>query len=194
MGNASPLFWPHVRHGLQVVAAVGELDHHDAQVVCHGHQHLAEVFGLRVLVGLKLDLVELGEAINQIGDLRAKAFGNLGFGDGSILHHVVQQRGCDGLSIHAPFGQRAGNGQRMRDIGFARKAGLALVRLFAEVVGVEDGCYLIRVEMVQAVDKNPVGRIVVLIDGASGCALIRRDWPGVVGRGVGRGGGVRIHG
>ena len=82
----------------------------------------------------------------------------------------------------------------MGDIRFPGKAGLPLMRLFAEVVGVEDGGYFIRFEIVQAIDKHPIGWIVVLIDGASGCALIRRDWPGVVGRGVGRGGGVRIHG
>ena len=70
-----------MRHRLQVVHAVGELDQHDAQVARHRHQHLAEVFGLRFLVRLELDLVELGEAIDQLGHMFAETLGNLGLGD-----------------------------------------------------------------------------------------------------------------
>jgi hypothetical protein len=43
--------------------------------------------------GLELDLVELGQAIDQLGDLLAEALGDLGLGDRRVLHHVVQQRG-----------------------------------------------------------------------------------------------------
>ena len=148
---------------------------------------------MRVLVGLKLDLVQLGQAIDEIGDGCAEALGDLGFGDRGVFHHVVQQGCGDGLPIHAPFGERAGDGQRMGDIGFARKTGLPLVCLFAEVVGVEDGGDFVRFEIAQAIDKNPVGWVFVLIDGCFGRDLIRWKLPGVVGGGAGRVRGVRIH-
>jgi hypothetical protein len=62
------------------VLAVGQLDQHDAQIARHGHQHLAEVFGLRLLIGGELHLVELGQAIDQLGDFLAEFFGQLVLG------------------------------------------------------------------------------------------------------------------
>jgi len=55
-----------------VVKPVGELDQDDAHVARHGEQHLAEVLGLRVLGALELDAVELGDAVDQLGDRLAE--------------------------------------------------------------------------------------------------------------------------
>ena len=91
--------------------------------------------------------------------LIAEVLGDLGLADRRILHHVMQQRGGDGLRVHAPFGQRAGNGERMGDIGFAGKALLPLVCLVAEAIGIENEGDLFRFEITEGVYKDPVGRI-----------------------------------
>jgi hypothetical protein len=108
---------------------------HHAQVARHGHQHLAEVLGLRLFVRLELDLVELRQAIDQIRDRFAEAFGNLALADRRILHHVVQQRSDHPLHIHLPFGDRAGHRQGMGDVGLSRQAHLPAMRLLAEQIG-----------------------------------------------------------
>ena len=47
-----------------VVQAVGELDQHDADVVRHRDDHLAEILGLLFLAALKRDLRDLGHAVH----------------------------------------------------------------------------------------------------------------------------------
>ena len=49
-GDAATLVSTHGRHRLQIVQTVGQLDKDHAQVARHGHQHLAEVLGLRLKV------------------------------------------------------------------------------------------------------------------------------------------------
>ena len=56
-----------------VVQAVGELDDDDADVGDHGEQHLADVLGLMVFAIGELDLVEFGDAFDDVCDLFAEA-------------------------------------------------------------------------------------------------------------------------
>ena len=69
-----------------------ELDENDAHVARHCEQHLAEVFGLRFFVRLELDAIELGNAINELGNRFTEFFGDLRLGNGGIFHDVVQER------------------------------------------------------------------------------------------------------
>ena len=72
-GDAAAFFRRHRLHGVHVVQAVGQLDQDDAHILRHGQQHLAEVFGLRMLLGGKSQLVELGNAFDQQCHRLAKA-------------------------------------------------------------------------------------------------------------------------
>ncbi len=187
-GDALTFIRPHLRHRLQIVATVGELDEHDAQIARHCHQHLAEILRLRVLVGLEFEAIELGQAVDEFGDLLAEAVGDLRLGDRRIFHHIVE-KGCDdGLRIHAPFGECAGYGEGVRDIGFAGEAGLAAMGLFAEAVRFEDLVNVFLRQIAQGIDEDPVGRIFKLINSGAG----RRLRGGTVG--LLRGFGVLIHG
>ena len=94
--DAAALVRAHRGHRLQVVLAVGQLDQHDAQVTRHGHQHLAEVFRLRFLVGSEFHLVELGQPVDQFRDLAAEAVGQFTLGGPGVLQHIVQQRSGNG--------------------------------------------------------------------------------------------------
>ena len=55
-----------------------------------------------------------------------------------VFHHVVQQRGDQGLRVEMPAGQDAGDGKRVGDVGFAALAELAFVGAAAEFVGLLD--------------------------------------------------------
>jgi hypothetical protein len=75
------------------VQAVGQLDQDDAHIARHRQQHLAEALGLRCSLLANCDAVELGQAIDQIGHLRAEALDQLLIlVTPGVLHHVVQQR------------------------------------------------------------------------------------------------------
>ena len=59
-------------------------------------QQLAEVLGLLGLLGDEVELLDLGEAVDERADLRAEHLVDLGARDVGILDDVVQQRGRDG--------------------------------------------------------------------------------------------------
>jgi hypothetical protein len=55
-----------------VVQPVGELDQQHADVARHGEQELAQVLGRALVLGLGLDLGELGDPVDQAGDVGAE--------------------------------------------------------------------------------------------------------------------------
>ena len=74
-----------------VVQAVGQLDEHHAHVGHHGQQHLAHVLGLAVFAVGELDLVDLGDALDDVGHLVAEIGLDLLAGGRGVLNGVVQQ-------------------------------------------------------------------------------------------------------
>ena len=83
--------------------AVGQLDEHDADVLGHRQEHLAHVLGPQILavqLGTvrrrastlqELHLVELGDAVDQAGDLAAKAAVDVGHRHAAVFGDVVAQ-------------------------------------------------------------------------------------------------------
>ena len=83
------------RHEMQrahVVQAVGELHQQDADVAADRQHELAEILRLLGAVRLQLEPGQLGDAIDQPGDLRPEPLLDLGRADRGVLDHVVQQR------------------------------------------------------------------------------------------------------
>ncbi|KFB70671.1 MAG: hypothetical protein AW09_004218 [Candidatus Accumulibacter phosphatis] len=149
------------RHRLQIVMTIGELDQHHAQIARHGHQHLAEILRLRLFLRLKLDLVELRQAIDEISDRFAETLGNFALANRRILHHVVQERCNHSLDIHLPFSDGARHRQRMGDVGFTRQALLPTMRVLAEQIRFSYALDLFRRKIAQAVDEDMECRIVL---------------------------------
>ena len=75
-----------------VVGAVGELDQDDADVARHGEDHLAEVLRLLLLAAAEADLADLGDAVDQLGDLVAEGGFDLVERGQRVLDGIVQQR------------------------------------------------------------------------------------------------------
>ena len=133
--DALALVGRHRVHRAHVVQPVGQLDQDHAHVARHRQQHLAERLRLRLLAGGEVQLVQLGQAVDQLGRRRAEALDQLGLGDAAVLHRVVHQRGHDGLHVEPPVGAQAGDRDRVGDVGLAAGAELAQVRLVGELVG-----------------------------------------------------------
>ncbi len=116
-----------------VVQPVGQLDDQDPDVARHGDDHLADGLGLRGVA--VLDLVQLGDAVHQRGDVLAEVLAQLVDRVLGVLDRVVQQRGADRVVRHAQLGQDRRHGERVRDVRIAAAAGLAGVQPRRRLVG-----------------------------------------------------------
>ena len=104
------------RHRAHVVEAVGELDEDDADVLGHGHEHLADVLGLGLLRRGHGDLVELGDPRDQPGDVGTEVPLQVGRGDVGVLDDVMEDCRGQGLTVEAQPGEDVGHLQRVLDV------------------------------------------------------------------------------
>ena len=116
--------------------AVAELDDDHADVLGHGDDHLAN--RLRLSGVPVLELVELGDAIDEQGDLVAEVAAQSFQGVVGILHGVVQQGGGEGLRGHPELGQDGRHRDRVSDVRLAGLAPLTGMRLLRHLVGAHD--------------------------------------------------------
>jgi hypothetical protein len=144
-------------HRAHVVQTVGELDEDDANVARHRQQHLAERLGLRFLARREAQLVELGQAVDQVGRRRAETLDQLGLGDAAVLHRVVHQRRHDGLRVELPLGAQAGDCDGVRDVRLARGPELSEMRLVGEAIGVANPPDVGDVEVVELARQRREG-------------------------------------
>jgi hypothetical protein len=114
------------------VKTVGELDEDDADVIGHGHEHLAKVLGLGLFPILKLNAIKLGEAGHQRGDDGAEPLRNLLKADTAVFNGVVQEGCHEGLGIEPPAAADLCNGKGVGDVRLARLAALPKVGFIGE--------------------------------------------------------------
>ena len=117
---------------------VGELDENDADVARHRQQHLAEIFRLRLFLRLKLDAGDLGNAVDQPGDVGAEFLGEFFLGGAGVLDDVVQDGGRQRARVQAHGRQDVRDRDRMVDVRLAAAPALAGVRFGAEEIGAVD--------------------------------------------------------
>ena len=92
LGDEAPLLGLHVLKRAHVVQPVGELDEQHAHIARYGDQELPEILGLLRLLGGKIELLDLGQAVDQRGDVRAEELLDLFQRGGRVLDGVVKQR------------------------------------------------------------------------------------------------------
>ena len=90
---------------------------------------LRRLLALRLGERLELDLAELGDAVDELGDLVAEALANLGERDLGVLDDVVQQRGLERRRVHVQLGEDERDLDGVVDERLAALAHLTLVRL-----------------------------------------------------------------
>ena len=122
---------------------VGQFDQDHARVVVQGQQDTLEILGLEtpgsevallVLVFVVQDVLDLGQAVHQRGDLVAEAFPKVFHRIIRILHHIVQKGGGDGLVSESDIVHddlRHGDG--MEHVRLPATAADILVRLVGEL-------------------------------------------------------------
>ena len=129
---------PHRLDGAHVMQPVSQLDEDDAQILRHRHEQFAEVFRLFGLGRIQLQVCQLGDAVDEGGDLRTENRLHLSIGCFGVLYGVVQQ-GCDDRRVvKLLFGKNRSDGNRMREIRLAGVAKLPLVHLAAIIEGRAD--------------------------------------------------------
>ncbi len=153
LGDARLFLGAHHAEGAHVVQPVGEFDGHDADVVAGGDEHLAE--GLGFGGGAVVDLLDLGDAVDDEADLVAEFGADLIEGHLGVLDGVVQQRGRQSGGLGAEFGEDQRDGERMCDVRLTAFAHLAAVRGLREHVrAAQEG--QVRVRVVGAVRLGDV--------------------------------------
>ena len=115
-----------------VVQAVGELDQDDPHVGGHRDHHLAVVLRLRLVARLEGDAGQLGDAVDDLGDLLAEALAHLLDRGRGVLDGVVQQRRAQRLGVQAHARADPRHADRMHDEVLARLAPLVGVVLAGE--------------------------------------------------------------
>ena len=116
-----------------VVQPVGELDEDDPDVLRHREQHLADVLGLLLLVAVGREPRQLGHAVDQVGDLGAKPFLDVGQAVLRVLGDVMEQRGLDRDRVDPELREDLGARDRVGDVWLPSRALLAGVRFDCEV-------------------------------------------------------------
>ena len=106
---------------------VGELDHEHTDVLRHRDDHLAHRLGLGAVAVLQL--VELGDPVDEHGDLVAEILTEVLEGVLGVFDGVMQQGGRKCLRSDSQFSQNLGHGDRVRDVRLTALALLSPVRL-----------------------------------------------------------------
>ncbi len=118
-----------------VVEPVGEFDDHDANIVDHGQNHLANVFGLARFGGQHVEAANFGYAFDEPGSFFAKTFLNARNGKFSVFNYVMEKSGGKRGGVHAHVGENVRDFQEMCEIGIAGAAELVAMALRGNFVG-----------------------------------------------------------
>ena len=143
-----------------VVQPVGELDQQDSHVLGHSDEHLAHRRGLLRLLGVELEAVELGDAVDDRADIVAELGDEIGERERGVLDRVVQQRAGERDVVEAEVGEDHRDAERMRDVRVARPPHLVAVRIARHDVGPLDERHVgIGAPGEHPVDQRPGGPV-----------------------------------
>mmetsp|Transcript_12066 Transcript_12066/g.44775 ORF Transcript_12066/g.44775 Transcript_12066/m.44775 type:complete len:211 (+) Transcript_12066:726-1358(+) len=160
----------HVLQGAHVVQPVCELHDDDAEILCHGDEHLPEVLRLLLLLLPPLQLrirVWIGAADRKAGQLRhlrlpfdnarhhrSEARRDGRKGQVRVLHGVVQKPRANRFRIHVELRQEHGHGHRVDDVMLSALPLLSLVRPEGQL---ERPLQLVHVGVGQVLQLRPQG-------------------------------------
>ena len=137
MGYAALLLHRLCVDGTHIVQTIGKLYYDYANVLCHCHEHFAYILRLLLLLGGVVDLfylLQLGNAVNQICNVRAKFLFDFLKGNIGVLHNVVQKRRYHRIRIHAKLDGYLCCFNRVDDIWFPACAELTGMGFFGKKI------------------------------------------------------------
>ena len=181
-GDPPPFFPRYVRERTHVVGSVCQFDQDDPNVPGHGQQHLAERLRLAFFPGVEMQPVQLGQAINQFGNSRAKPFYQFRFGYATVFNGVVKQSCHQRLGIQPPVCALSRYSDGVGDIRLTVVSKLAEVCFICESVS---QAYLLNIGRGQVVQSR--GQCGETGRGGVGCGNMDRtctDLPLDLGRAV----------
>ena len=131
-------FGRHMIERAHIVHPVGELDENHAHVLAHGEDHLAEIFRLLLLVAAIVGATQLGDAVDQGGDLAAE--------QALISSNVVRvsstvscsKAADDARHVELQIGDDIGDRYGMNQIRLTGQTFLPVVDFGGEIVGFAD--------------------------------------------------------
>ena len=152
----------HELEGPHVVQPVRELDEEDADILGDGEEELPEVLGLRRLLRHQIQLLDLGQPLDQPADILAEGRVDLGAGRVGVLDRVVEERCGDRRIVELEVGEDCRHFERMREIGIAVGAPLRAMLLHGVDIGLVEQV-LVRVRVVA---RHPLDKLVLAHHGA----------------------------
>lgn len=137
LGDTRLFLGAHHTEGAHVVQPVGEFDRHHTDVAAGGDEHLAEGLGLGG--GAVVDLLQLGDAVDEVADLRPELLADLIERHVRVLDGVVEQRSRQSRGLGAQFGEDQGHREGVCDVRLTALAHLAAVRGLGQHIGAAQG-------------------------------------------------------
>ena len=114
---------------------VRELHQDHAHVLRHGHQHLADVLGLGLLLAAEGDLVQLGDTGDELAHGGAETALEILDRQVGVFHGVMEDGRRQRVPIELELGEDGRNTQRMLDELLARETVLVVVGAGRRFVG-----------------------------------------------------------
>jgi len=115
------------------VEAVGQLDQDHPDVGGHRHHHLPVVLGLPLVAALEGDPGQLGDAVDQLGDLVAELLADFPQAGGGVLDRVMEEGCAEGLGVEPHAGADLRHPDRVGDELVAGVAALIGVAVAGEL-------------------------------------------------------------
>ena len=129
LGDAQALVLRHMVERAHVVETVGELDQEDAHVLRDGQQQLAQILRLLRLPGNEIELLQLGQALDELAKFGTEQFVDFLPGRRGVLDRVMEKGDSDRRLVHVHVGEDGRDFERVREIGIARSAPLMAMLL-----------------------------------------------------------------
>ena len=117
------------------MGTVCQLNQQHADITPDSQNKFTKIFSLLGIYGFQFNLAKLGNPINQFSDFLAKFFANLSQANITILYGVMQQRRDKRICVQFHICQQNRDRQRMRKIGLATIAPLAIMGVPAKNKG-----------------------------------------------------------
>ena len=149
-GNFILLVGGHGAEGAHVVESVGNLDEHHTDILAHGQQQLAEVFGLQRCLVAENAARNLGQAADKLGNLGAELLLDVLNGVVGIFNHIVEKCGAYRGRAQTDFLRgNLGHGDWVENIRLARATSDAAMSFLGKSEGALDYLHLLAVVAIE---------------------------------------------